>query len=169
MSLWFTSDPHYSHLNIIKYCERPYKSIEEMDEALIANYNALVMPGDKVFLLGDVMMGPNLKERMTALRQRLNGNITVILGNHDRSRKFMLDCGFDEVLKEIDTTIDGKRVFMRHHPPERPVANPYDIILTGHVHEKWAQKGKLINVGVDVRNYRPISWESLVALLPKME
>jgi calcineurin-like phosphoesterase family protein len=180
--IWFSSDFHMGHRNVVGYCKRPflfdyslgfddkYKynfDVDLMDETIIANYNHVVKPQDTVYLLGDIMMGSNTKERMPALRKRLNGNITVVLGNHDKSAKFMLECGFDQVVKEIDTAIDGKRVFMRHHPPERPEAKwgIYDVILVGHVHEKWSQRGKVINVGVDVRNFTPVNWKEIVKLI----
>lgn len=74
---YFTSDTHFSHTNIIKYCNRPFKSVEEMDEVLIANWNSVVKKTDQVFHLGD--FGYNYK-----IAQRLNGHKHLIWGNHDR-------------------------------------------------------------------------------------
>ena len=53
MNYWFTSDPHYGHGNIIKYCKRPFKSVEEMNKTLIKNHNERVKPEDMVFMAGD--------------------------------------------------------------------------------------------------------------------
>lgn len=183
--IFLTSDTHYGHTNIIKFCNRPYNSVEEMDESLILNWNQVVGSEDHTYILGDLAMGHNQKERVPKIRQRLNGKITLVLGNHDKKPQFYLDAGFDEVVKEWDGYIDGYRVFMRHIPPVpdesgRPWLTPtdidddskwakYDFILSGHVHTCWQYKGKIVNVGVDVWNYRPISMRQIVDGFEKKE
>lgn len=79
--VWFTSDLHFYHNNICKYCNRPYNSVEEMHEALIANWNSVVKEDDVVFLLGDI--GFCGMERLRPLISQLKGNIFLIQGNHD--------------------------------------------------------------------------------------
>lgn len=80
---FFTSDTHFGHANIIKYCNRPFASAEEMDEALIRAWNARVQPQDTVWHLGDFTMngGP---DKVRSYRDRLNGKIHLVWGNHDR-------------------------------------------------------------------------------------
>ena len=75
--IWVTSDTHYGHANIIRFCDRPFASSEEMDEALIANFNERVKPGDTVYHLGDFSFA---KDPARVFR-RLNGTIHLVLGN----------------------------------------------------------------------------------------
>lgn len=79
--VFFTSDTHFKHANIIKFCERPFGSIEEMNEALIANWNRVVGKDDFVFHLGDFCFGGS--EAWNSILDRLNGKIYLVLGNHD--------------------------------------------------------------------------------------
>lgn len=167
MTIWFTSDTHYGHVNIIKYSNRPFKSIDEMDSELIRRWNEVVKDGDQVFHLGDVMMGPNVAARLAALRPALKGHIILVQGNHDRGSGIYRKAGFDHVCSRWDghlPTDNGVRILMRHHPPERPLPEhaQYDLILCGHVHEKWLNRGKVVNVGVDQWNYTPVALEVLV-------
>lgn len=167
MSTWFTSDTHYGHANIIDYCARPFASAEEMDEDMISLWNAVVRPGDDVYHLGDFAMGPDLARRVAAIRRRLAGRIVLVLGNHDRSAAFYRRAGFDHVTSSDYTlTTPAGLVWMRHHPPERALVehDAYRLLLCGHVHEKWKQKGKLINVGVDQWGYAPVHLDTLLAL-----
>ena len=78
MTIWFFSDPHFGHANIIEHCQRPFASVEEMNEKLIKNYQELVMPGDDVYFLGDVALHGHEK-----ILKRLPGNKHLIIGNHD--------------------------------------------------------------------------------------
>lgn len=82
MKYWFTSDLHFGHKNIIQYCNRPWKTVEDMNEGLIENWNSVVSPADTVYFLGDFFfMG---KQRAIDIVNRLNGAIYWIVGNHDK-------------------------------------------------------------------------------------
>lgn len=78
--VFFTSDLHFGHNNIMRFCNRPFKSIEEMDEALIQKWNSVVSKNDLVFDLGDFAFAPNW--RWKEILGRLNGHHYLILGNH---------------------------------------------------------------------------------------
>jgi calcineurin-like phosphoesterase family protein len=86
----FTSDTHFGHANIIRYSNRPFDSVPEMNEALIANWNARVAWDDTIYHLGDVAMGPwtgDEKEGLDSwdsILTRLNGYKILVIGNHDR-------------------------------------------------------------------------------------
>src|SRR5687767_6005129 len=82
MNTFFTSDTHWGHKNIIKFCSRPYASVEEMDEAMITNWNDRVRPGDTVYHLGDFTFYRR-EDQQRRIIDSLNGNIKLILGNHD--------------------------------------------------------------------------------------
>jgi len=148
-----------------------------MNSALIDNWNAVVKPTDMVYHLGDFAMGPFILFKDYC--SKLNGHKVLVRGNHDRSATKMVEVGFSEVYNNILTLIDGKRVWMQHIPvgndpyqareggrtyaPENTLpSRPHDIWLCGHVHEKFARVENVINVGVDVRNYRPVTFEELI-------
>ncbi|MBQ4059987.1 MAG: metallophosphoesterase, partial [Lachnospiraceae bacterium] len=79
--VFFTSDTHFYHSNIINFCGRPFKNVEVMNETLIANWNSVVGPDDIVFHLGDFCLGGSAE--WTNILNRLNGKIYLIVGNHD--------------------------------------------------------------------------------------
>jgi calcineurin-like phosphoesterase family protein len=80
MTVFFTSDQHYGHTNIIRFCARPFADVSAMNEALIARHNAVVGPDDDVWHLGDFVF----KGDVAATLVRLNGRHRLVAGNHDR-------------------------------------------------------------------------------------
>lgn len=78
--IWFISDPHIYHTNVIRYCNRPYSFVEEMNESIVRNWNAIVSPEDTVYCLGDFSMAAGLVETFTP---RLSGRKFLVPGNHD--------------------------------------------------------------------------------------
>lgn len=178
MATYFTSDTHFGHRAIIEYSKRPYADVPAMNEGLIANWNAVVKPEDKVYHLGDFAMGP--KNLHKSYLERLNGYKILVRGNHDQKADKMLWMGFNEVHPHKFEIINGLNVYMAHIPisndpyqnreggraypveftPEPP---PHDIWLCGHVHNAYKRVGNVINVGVDVWDYRPVTFEQLVA------
>ena len=92
---WITSDFHLYHNNIIKYCDRPFNDYIEMNRTIVENWNRVVKEEDTVYYLGDFAL--TSKEKLKEVRSWLPGKIIFILGNHDRSKQSMLDCGFEEV------------------------------------------------------------------------
>lgn len=171
--IYFTSDTHFGHVNILKYCNRPFSSVEDMNEKLCERWNARVGSSDTVYHLGDFAMG---QKQNVYIRKKLNGKIILVKGNHDRSDSVMLDAGFDEVHRSLLIDIDGFKVYMAHIPVHFPdptersydpslVKDPppyYDYFLCGHVHQQWKRKGNTINVGADVSDYRPLTFAELL-------
>ena len=88
-NIWFTSDHHFGHANIIQFSNRPFGTVEEMDESLVEKWNAVVKTGDVVYHIGDLFWTPASQAK--SLRQRLNGRICLIRGNHDKSADSMKD------------------------------------------------------------------------------
>lgn len=78
--IWFTSDLHFGHANILKFCNRPWETTDEMNADLIKNWNSVVKPDDLVFDLGDFAFASNSKWK--DLLSQLNGHHYLILGNH---------------------------------------------------------------------------------------
>lgn len=160
--IFFTSDTHFSHANIIQYCDRPFRDTDEMDEAIIRNWNETVMPTDTVYLLGDVALGPI--EKSLAKVSRLNGYKICVLGNHDRPFMRMdkpdesdwwdkYAAVFEEVWHwsaEINTLVmpqvgnvrlshfpfTGDHTPVDRHSEHRPVDRGVDLLIHGHTHQK---------------------------------
>lgn len=167
-NIYFTSDTHYGHKNIITYCARPFRDVEDMTEQMVNNWNAIVQPDDLVYHLGDFSMGlqANAAE---AVRQRLRGQIILVRGNHDRSACLR---GFSTVMPHGKLRLAGRNLYLRHIPVEygEPLPPGTDVHLCGHVHEKWKVKewgGRppIINVGVDVWGYKPVTIHQLLSAL----
>jgi calcineurin-like phosphoesterase family protein len=162
---WITSDTHFNHANIIDYCSRPFSDIAAMNYALIARWNERVTPEDTVYHLGDFAMGsPVAWPKFTS---RLYGHKILVPGNHDRDRGEMLAIGFNQVLDvNVVVNIDGVLAWLNHYPLKDetarkfvrpPAPAEYDIALCGHVHQHWKVKQGVVNVGVDVWDFTPIS------------
>jgi calcineurin-like phosphoesterase family protein len=183
MSTFFTSDTHFGHAKVIGYSQRPFADIDEMHAELIRRWNERVQPGDTVYHLGDFALGP--RENIGKYRAQLNGRIVLVRGNHDRSKTAMLAAGFDEVHNALELEVDDVRLFLRHIPDYDPrhINRKYDrsllkepqsawlpdFRLCGHVHNAYDWVGDMnrggvtINVGVDVRDYRPVTLAELLA------
>jgi calcineurin-like phosphoesterase family protein len=166
MATWFTSDTHFYHANVITYCKRPFLNLEgfpdvlAMNKALVDNWNAVVDPEDTVYHLGDFAMGP--RRLLAHIRSLLHGRVVLVRGNHDRSATACLEAGFNMVVSSMVSDVDGCRILLQHHPPQPSQEGQFDYILHGHIHEKYRRIGNAINVGVDVWNYKPVSFQELI-------
>jgi calcineurin-like phosphoesterase family protein len=167
MSSFFTSDTHWGHTNILKYANRgvdkggPFRSIEEHDEALIRNWNAVVQPTDDVFHLGDFAF-MQVPETLRILR-RLNGNKHLIWGNHDK--KLAKDIRFAKAwtwtrdLASIE--VDGQRIVLCHYAMRVWDKSHFGAWhLYGHSHGSLPDDPNSLSfdVGVDCWAYTPISF-----------
>ncbi len=177
--IWFTSDTHFSHDNIIRFCNRPFKDIREMDEILIKNWNDRVQPDDIIFHLGDFAWGGS--QIWNNILQQLNGHIHLIVGNHDEKnlRQGYMKY-FDSVEYQKHIYIEGKSIYLNHYPflcfggAYRGEAACWQLF--GHVHSKPESTGLDISrlkvlfptqydVGVDNNNYCPISFEEVKRII----
>lgn len=161
---FFTSDPHFSHRNVIKYCNRPFATAEEMDEAIINRWNVVVGEHDQVYVLGDVFFCG--KVRAKEIMDRLTGTKILVRGNHDhwKDGKY-LTLGFAavHVWTELPHNLwrlshfpyDGQESDERRFPTQ--LKDEGGWLLCGHVHTAWKTKNRMINVGVDQWNFTPVS------------
>jgi len=174
---FFTSDPHYGHKNIIKYSNRPFEDVIQMNEALIANFNAVVQPDDTVWMQGDIsFMAPDRTERVL---KRLNGHKHLIFGNHDKTlrKNPELLAHFESVqeFKEIDINVKGKayHIVLCHYPLLTwNRAHHGSFMLHGHCHgnvNHLNEKTARLDVGVDVHNYFPVSIEQVIKIMEKKQ
>ena len=129
MKLYVTSDTHFNHKNIIKYCNRPFNDVYEMNETLINNWNSVVTPEDIIYHLGDFGFGT--KEELQEIFDRLNGYKYLIMGNHDRkSKTYYQGLGFIKVYK---TKYELDKYVLSHYPIIVP---DNKINIFGHIHNK---------------------------------
>ena len=154
MKYYFTADFHIDHANIIRFCKRPFKDIGEMKEKIISNWNNLVKQEDIVFHIGDFAMNNTNKEEIIS---RLNGQVILIKGNHDRGDLFKI--------QDLMFMLGDEQLHLVHIPEEAQA----DYNLVGHTHEKWKTK-KIgdhfcINVGVDVNNFTPVSEKEIKQII----
>jgi len=157
MTVWVSADAHFGHTNIIKYCKRPFYNAEEMDRVMIRRWNELVRSGDTVYYLGDFCMRGHTSP--DGILRKLNGNIILIRGNHDRLHPTPPE-GFKAIYPYLVLKHDGYIVSMNHYPGadiSNVFPNKYVVYLCGHVHEKWKFQGRDMNIGVDQWEYRPIT------------
>ena len=166
----FAADLHFGHSNIIKYSKRPFASIEEMDETLIANWNAKVTNQDVVYLLGDVSFHKHMEDTVKLVK-RLNGNITLVKGNHDDRVLMKLlmanrAVNFVKDYYEIGEEINGRRekFALMHYPMQEWRGSHHGSIhLHGHCHGTMNNEGLLrMDVGVDCTGYTPISLDEVM-------
>lgn len=107
--IFFISDTHFGHANIIRFCNRPFGTIEEMDEALVANWNGKVGGNDTVYFLGDLFFRASI-DRVRDILGRLKGRKHLIIGNHDSSwmTKELGDKYFVEIANYLDISNGGR-------------------------------------------------------------
>lgn len=190
--IWLTSDNHFFHKNSIRLCSRPFSGIMEMHEYMIQEWNKRVKHNEKIYVLGDfAFSGWTLTQKIV---ERLNGHKILILGNHDLAAHKMLSSGFQEVHENIWIEIGNKhKVFLSHFPfhpmtsyskeeagvfidyPHEKVDTRYMHkriiddgnmwLLHGHVHNAWRQNGRMINVGVDQWDFKPVPHEKILQMI----
>ena len=172
---FFCSDLHLGHANVIKYCNRPYKDVDEMAQAIITQWNSQVKDGDLVYCLGDMSLN---RYRCFEVLPWLNGRKVLCYGNHEhelwsiypvkekwkRCKQQYLDAGFSEVHVFRVVQIGGHWCILGHLPPSDPRFMGYDGRFTnwrldywddvwylgGHLHAKFSKFDRFIDVGFDV-------------------
>lgn len=161
MQTFFTSDLHFSHKNIIQYSSRPFRDIEEMNEALILNWNSIVGPEDLVYNLGDVCFGG--PETAPKYLPRLNGRKILILGNHDKPER--MAPYFERIYSYLEITIDKQKFVLCHYPFASWNGLMKGFIhLHGHCHGTLVDRSLIhrIDVGVDSWKYKPVSVKTIL-------
>ncbi len=153
--IWFTSDWHLGHFNIITYSGRPFSSTEEMDAALVENHNKLVRPQDKVYNLGDVVINKKHLHKAKAF----NGHKRLLRGNHDvYTTKMYLDAGFEEIAAY---RVMAGMIFS-HIPIHESSMGRFGMNVHGHMHEKKLDDVRYMNICVEHTDYAPLSLEQIV-------
>lgn len=156
--VFMIGDTHFCHSNIIKYCDRPFNSTEEMNEKLIENWNKVVGKQDRVFMMGDFALCG--KEKIIEIGKRLKGKKILILGNHEgASLKTYYEAGFEMVSKY---PILFNEFFILSHEPQYVQENGVYANIFAHVHTNPMYKSvssRSFCVSAERINYTPISFE----------
>jgi len=156
---FFTADEHYGHSNIIKYCNRPYADVEEMNEDIIEKHNAVVKAGDFVIHAGDFTFRSQPK-----YAERLNGSNIFIKGNHDN---WLKKTNAPHIWSR---KLYGVHIVVCHYALrswDRSHFNSWN--LHGHTHGRLDSIGKQLDVGVDTNEYRPYSFDEVYAIMETKE
>ena len=167
--IFIISDLHFDHKNIIKYCNRPFWSVQEMNRVMTNNWNRTVGENDRVYFLGDMTYGRGRKS-IDFWLSRLNGKIRFIRGNHDTdsiTRAHILEDGFPIRYK-------GWEFLLMHSPYRQPNWNGWAI--HGHVHNSNLTKyphinviNRTINICVELIEYTPLSLDGMIASIKQIQ
>jgi len=150
---WFTADTHFGHARVIELARRPFASLAEMDETLIARWNERVAPGDHVYHLGDFAFADH-----NLYLPRLNGEKRLIRGNHDHSNRIRKAEGWRAIDDMLAIETDGVAIVLCHYGlrvwkrSHRGALHFY-----GHSHGSLPGDSQSIDVGVDCWDFRPVS------------
>ena len=183
---FFTSDLHLGHQNIIDYCDRPHNSVLEMHLDIVERWNAMVGVDDEVYIVGDLAMG-RVAESLQVI-ELLNGARKILVpGNHDgcwkgrgksdKQRVLYESAGLEIVDRPDPIEIASRQVLLCHFPTAGDTDEYVDKfsawrpslrgewLVHGHVHQKWRQRGREINVGVDAWGGYPVAESQLEELI----
>ena len=171
--VYFTSDIHFGHKNVIKHNARPFSSVEEMDEAIISAWNKKVHANDTVYIVGDVTLDKDMAQYVT----RLKGKKILIRGNHDiYCQKEINRDIFEQVTRMEEVILDGKRITLCHFPMiewpgsrRMPEDRSYGYLVYGHIHNRVKplyrrvlEAPNALNAGMDIHSFVPVCWEELI-------
>lgn len=180
--LFFTSDLHFWHSNIIGFCGRPFIDLKEMHYKIIDNWNETVEHDDHIFILGDFMMSSSV-EHSKELLGRLMGYKHLILGNHDYQNKLDRNVFrdlFESVHDYLDLRVEDEempdkiqRIFLCHYPMMAWAGKSVGAWhFYGHMHSTPGNVFKhpdikALEVGTDLHGYTPISYHKAKSIIAK--
>lgn len=188
---WFSSDIHFGHDNVIGFCNRPFKDKEEMKEVIIANHNKLVKPEDLVVHVGDMFFCHSAEEMAETLkrmngrkilvrgnhdqkpRQMMNAGYEVcvesmdfIIANervHLSHYPYRMDASLMrwlKIKKKVHKMLGLRPIYFEKYHNRRP-KDEGQFLIHGHTHSTEKIKGRMIHVGVDARDYKPVNIQEI--------
>ena len=154
---FFIGDTHFGHKNIITFepIERPYNTIEEHNRDLIAKWNAVVRPQDKVFHIGDYAFGRD----NIAIGKKLNGRKVLVMGNHDH---YLAELYLEVFDKYLFGAIGWHDCILTHIPIHPACMDRYKYNIHGHLHSKTIQDYRYINVSCEKVGCTPRTFDELL-------
>ena len=161
--IWFTADHHFGHENIIRFCNRPFSDVNEMDNELIRRWNEVVKSNDNVYHLGDFAFGG--PKRFDYYFNQLNGKILFVPGGHDK--RWMRGRGFSNCTMPLVTiNIDKTIIVLCHYPLRTWDKSHYGSLhLHGHSHCNLDPLPNSMDVGVDCHDFYPINLKQILRKL----
>jgi calcineurin-like phosphoesterase family protein len=166
MTTWFTADTHFSHANIIKYSNRPFSSVEEMNYKLIANWNSKVAQYDTVRFVGDFCFTD--LEKGQAIFDQLNGVKHLITGNHDKTAVQIK--GWKSISQFEEVKVEGQTITLCHYAMRVWNKSHYGAwMLYGHSHGSLPDDPTAlsIDVGVDCHAYQPLNMDDVSRIMKR--
>jgi len=160
---WFTADQHFDHTNIMKHCNRPFSSVEEMNEHMIEIWNKYITGADVVIVAGDWTLHHKRQYVYEKFTKRVRGNVIFLKGNHDwwlKGDKYI-----------YHRTIKGQGIAVSHYPMRTWKNHQHGWWnLHGHSHGTLAPLYNQLDIGVDVafqfyNEYRPFSFEEIKQIM----
>ena len=170
--IYYTADLHLGHANVIRHCGRPFQDADEMDAALIANWNQRVHRNDTVYIVGDFLF--RARRPAGEYLAELKGKKHLIIGNHDKYWMKKVDPGkwFESVTPMLFVSDHDAAAVLCHYPMMSwPGMNMGSYMIYGHIHNStnadfWpliAGRDQMLNAGVDINGFTPVTLEELVA------
>jgi len=167
---FFTADQHFGHFNIVRLSHRPFASLDEMNDTMVARWNAKVRDEDTVYILGDLFFRAATVE---PILKQLKGRKHLVRGNHDHSwtAKVRMVDYFETVQTVCEIDIDGKPATLCHYPMLSYPQARRGYMIYGHIHNNtgddyWPlimRRARMLNAGVDVNNFAPVTFGELLA------
>ena len=168
-NVFFTADNHFGHANVIRFQNRPFASVDEMDEAMVAKWNSKVKACDRVYVIGDLLYR---SQNAPDILRRLKGKKHLIVGNHDGSwmRQVDLSDYFESVDKYLEVSDGLHGLLLCHYPLLCWPHEKRTYMVHGHIHDDtsfdfWpmiAKRDRLLNAGADINGYEPVTFDELV-------
>lgn len=168
--IYFTADTHFGHANILRFCDRPFATIQEMDAAMIQKWNAKVHNNDTVFILGDMFFRSTNVEEVLA---QLKGKKRLVIGNHDTfwMRKIPLEKYFESVDPFLEVSDGQHGLTLCHYPMLSWNHQRRTYMIHGHIHNDttmdfWpliTARERVLNAGADINNFEPVTFDELLA------
>ena len=163
--IYFTADLHLGHQKVIEYCNRPFSSVEEMDEELIYNWNKRVKPEDTVYILGDLIWD---QSKTMEYLNALSGIKILIAGNHDE--EWLKVPGAKEqfglITRYYRADLFSRPMTLCHYPM---LEWDRGFMIHGHIHNNYKElydalyrRENILNAGVDVNEYMPVTFAELI-------
>ncbi len=167
--VYFISDTHFGHKNVLKLCNRPFETIEEMDETIIKNWNDRVRGNDTVYIIGDMFFRCDDPE---SILKRLHGKKHLLVGNHDGSWIHKVNTAqYFQSISHMRETSDGKHALtLCHYPLLSWNYQKKSYMIYGHLHANTDvdymplifSRPHMLNAGVDINGFRPVTFNELV-------